>query len=268
MPEDELNNDDLTGEEGNSGTPAESQPPAPGDDSQTPKNDNNSNDKEQNAPKGLSEEEVAARVEKARADEKKKAFAKVEKLSAELKSGSSKQAELEKQLKEAQKSLDDIRSGSSTEVETITAELREMRKANEALNKQIEAVADEATARVRQSEVNAHRAARLGDVAPEFQDMVTGDTEEEVDASIAKLKEREEQMKARLLKDSGATPPADPKPKPNLPKPMAPNAEHGRGPSGNLTPQNRENLAKLKGEAYTKKRAELLAAAKQKAGLA
>lgn len=232
---------------------------------------------------GLTEAEIATRLEKARADEKKKAFGKIDALSKEKQELADRYKKAEEELAAARENLNQLREGKSSEVDSLQRELNEMRTRSEKLEKAIETVATEAAARIQRSEVNAYREKVIREQNIELAELVTGSTIEEVDSSVQAALDREKQLRAKFLQGaqgstvsveqkqtSGAPVTPEVKPKPdtsNLPRPINPDGSQGRDLLGDLTPLNREHLAKLPKDQYLKRRDELLRIAKEKSGL-
>ncbi len=205
---------------------------------------------------GLSEEEVNARIEKARADEKKKAYAKVEDASTKI-------AKLEEDLQSATANLDELRKGKSSEVDSITDELKQLREKNEKLEEAITVVATDAAKELHESKVATYREKVIRDQKIELAEMVNGATFEEIDVAADRALKREAELKAKFETSAKKQPAPD-----NVPRPVAPDGSQGRDPSMTaLDPQNREALSKLPPEEYKKQRDELLANAKRKTGL-
>ena len=228
--------------------------------------------------KGLSEAEVKARIEKARSDEKKKAFDKLEAAKADKASSEEKIQKLEADLQSATKNLDELRQGKSTEIDSLTKEFQELRDKNAKLEKAIETVADDAAKQVMEAKVEAYRDKVIAQKSVMLSELVTGNTIEEIDESVERALAREKEIQAKAAGgsgDGGNTPPTqDPAPQtppapadPNLPRPLSPDGSQGRGPGPDTSPQNRENLSKLPREEYLKVRNQMMAEAKRKAGL-
>lgn len=290
MPTDGNNTQNTPGGTAQTPAAAPAAVPAPVPQIQEPQNPGNTPSQQ-----GLTEAEVADRLVKARADEKSKAFGKIEALSKEKKELTDQYAKAEADLKAAQEDRDKLREGKSSEVDSIQKELQDMRAKNEKLELAIENVATDAAAQIKQLEVQAYREKVIREQSVELAELVSGKTTEEVDASVKKAIEREAQLKAKFAGAAAPTPadpsvqsgqqapagtpsqgeqtPAAPAAAPSpvdtsgLPRPISPDGSQGREVLAELTPQNREALSKLPKAEYLKKRTELLAAAKRKAGL-
>jgi len=208
----------------------------------------------------ISSDEVAKRIEKARSDEKAKAYKKIDSLKEEQSAKEKRIAELEEKLQSTEQNLDEVRKGKASEMDSVTKEMQQLREDNKKLGLMIEEVASTATEKIQQTELKAYREAKIREAGLEFTDAVIGESEEEIDASIAKLKQQEEVIRQKVERDLRAKIAND------LPQPLSPDGAQGRGPV-DLTPQNRRATASLKGEDYQKKKQELLEEAKLKVSL-
>jgi len=206
------------------------------------------------APKGkvYSQEEVQALLEKARTDEKKKVYPELDKLK-KAKEQSSKQIQaLESQLSTRQSEIDDIRSGKTAEIDSISRELAELREQNKRLEQTIDNVANAAAERVRVSELNSFREQKLREAGlKHLAPFVVGESEEEILQSIEQNKEREakilETAKLEARTELSAT----------LPRPLAPDGSQGRSYEV-VSPKDRQAIARKKPEEYRKIRDQLL----------
>lgn len=214
------------------------------------------------ASKVYTQEEVDAMLGKARSDEKTKVYSKVEDAERAAAEAKKKAEEAEQRNATLTEELDQVRSGKASEMDSITRELAELREQNKKLEGLVESVADTAAERVQKSELKAYREKQIATSGlTHFADMVAGNSEEEIDASIAKAKERE----AKVMEDATAA--ARKELGENVPRPVAPGG--GSAPAQPVvTPGNKKQIASLRGDAYQKRRQELLAEARRKAGLA
>jgi DNA repair exonuclease SbcCD ATPase subunit len=210
--------------------------------------------------KVLTEEQVNALVEKARADEKSKVFGKLEEQKTAKAKAEELAKELESKLKATQTDLDSIRQGKASELESVANELKALRENNQKLEKAIEETASIAAAQIREFEVKAYRERRIRESGVKLEKLVTGNSEQEIDAAIESAR-KDEMSLLEAYKAEQQKKVAD-----SLPGPLAPNGSEGRGPSLGLTPQTREAIASLKGEEYEKRRAQILLDAKQRSG--
>lgn len=206
-------------------------------------------------------EQVESMVAKARAEEKSKVFGKLDALKAEKAQADKTLAELEASLQATRSDLDSLREGKSSEISSVTKELTTLREQNKKLEVAINQVADDAAKRLRLSEVAAYREKRIRESGLTLAELVQGTTEDEIDTSIAAAKLKEQALTAQIAERVRAEVTAD------LPRPLSPDGSQGRGPTPTLSSKTRQDMAALKGDAYTARRNQLLAEAKRKAGL-
>lgn len=237
-------------------TTAESGKPGPdgiASDTQT-STPNQTPDNNKPAPEMVSKEEMLAAVERARKQEKEKVYPELKKLKED-------KAANDKRMAELQKTIDDLRSGESKVLDSVNAEMKTLREANSKLEDAIHNVANDAAAKILQSELKAYREKKLRESGiTELQDFVTGDSEEAIDASVKAVKEKEMAISKAAL-DAAKTAQAK-----NLPKPLVVDSTGTTGPSV-LRPQDKEVIARLPETEYRKRRDELLKNAKKKAGI-
>jgi DNA repair exonuclease SbcCD ATPase subunit len=213
------------------------------------------------APESISKEEVSRLLEKARADEKAKLYPELEKSKGVVTSLEEKIAELTKQSEERHKELESLRAGETDKAESINRELRELKEQNTKLSSAIDRVSQEAAERIRKSELASYREKKIRSAGiKHLDDLVVGDSEEDIDKSIEATKKREDDLfvaaREEARKDLAK----------NLPTPISPEGSKGRGPTV-MTPSKKEEYAKLRGADYAKIKSQLLADAKTKAGL-
>jgi hypothetical protein len=226
---------------------------------QTPDTKSQSQDSAQN--KMFTDEQVKELLEKVRSDEKTKVFGKLEELKAAKDKSEKQIEELQNKLSATLNDLDSVRKGKASEIESVANELKVLRENNEKLNKAVEATVSSAAAKIREFEVKVYRERRIREAGVKLEELVVGQSETDIDATIEAAKKREQQLleeyKKELQKQAVA----------GLPTPLSPDGAAGRGPSASLTPQNREALASLKGSEYEKRRTQLLNEALEKAGI-
>lgn len=214
-------------------------------------------------PKGESftKEQVEALLKKTREDEKRKVYSRVEALTKEGEQTALQLKTLEAKLSEAQANLDNVRSGASSEVDSITKELQAMREQNAALSGQIEDVAKTAELRVKNSELKAYKEAAIRKSGLQLEELVSGDSEAEIDASIEAAKKRESAIKEKLREDARREVAAD------LPAPISPDGSQGLpGGAPGVSSTEIAAMARLSPAEFRKQKAALLEAAKKKAG--
>lgn len=198
---------------------------------------------------------------KARKDEKDKLYPELEKARTELKNFKQRAKELEGQLSTTQTELDGVRAGSATEFESVNRELRESREKIQKLETAIETVASDAADRVRRSELAAYRAKAIAESGIVLEELVSGSSEEDIDRAVKEAKAKESKLLARAKEEARRELSAE------VPRPLSPDGTRGRSASDQLSPKNREAIARQKGSDYEKARQQLLLEAKQKAGL-
>jgi hypothetical protein len=222
--------------------------------------DTNKQDVTPASAKTFTEEEMKALLEKVRQDEKRKVYGRVEELSLEKEEREKQIDELKKKNKEIMDSLDQVRAGASSELETVTKELQQLRNDNVSLSEQIKTVGERAELRVRNSELNAYRERKIRESKLVLDDNVSGTSEAEIDASIEKALKREQEIREELRQQVRAEM-AD-----SLPKPIAPDGSSGRIVERDLSSRDREAIARLKSNEFAAKKQELLQAALKKTG--
>lgn len=206
--------------------------------------------------------EVARAIEKARREEKEKLYPEIERLKAARAEGEAKAAELEQQLEAQRLEVEGLRTGKVEETESINKELRELRKKNQKLETAIENVATEAAAKLRASELAAYREKQIrASGIQQLAELVGGDSEEAIDAAIKRAKEKEDAIFEKAREEARA------KLADSLPTPISPDGSQGRGPTAIVTQKQKQDIASLRGADYRKYRDQLMAEAKQKAGL-
>ena len=210
----------------------------------------------------IPKQDVAKLIEKARREEKDKLYPEIDRLKNVKASGEAKVAELEAQLTATRKEVEGLRTGKVKEKESINRELRELHEQNSKLEIAITNVAAEAAAKLQASELEAYKEKSIRKSGiQQLSDLVVGNTKEELDTAIKKAKDKEEAIFKQAREEARA------KLADTLPAPLAPDGTHGRGPAPTVTPKQKYDIASLKGEDYRKYRDQLLADAKQKAGL-
>lgn len=212
-------------------------------------------------PETFTKQQLDERVTKARGDEKSKVRQGLDEAKAAQAAAEARVVELKGKQTATQKELDDVRAGTTSDLESVQREMSELREQNTSLTATVEAVADAATDKIAAAELKAYRREKIAASGlTTLADLVTGDSEESIDASIAKTKEREEAIasKARdeVREELGSA----------VPTPISPGGGSSTQPSG-VTAGNKKELASLKGDAWKRKRAELLAEAKQRSGI-
>jgi hypothetical protein len=225
---------------------------------------------------GLSQQEINARIEKARSDEKAKAYARIEALQADKKVFEKKLLEAETSSKSAQEKLNSILSGESSEVDTLVKELNALKEQQGRYELALESVATDSAEKIGALRVEAHREKVLREHQIELVEFVQGNTIDEINASVQVALDREKELRVKFAGGSLAaqgTPAASPAPTlpkadtSSLPKPLSIESTKGLDLLTNVSPLNRHALTKLPKEQYLKIREQILAEAKRKSGM-
>jgi chromosome segregation ATPase len=204
-------------------------------------------------------------IAKARKEEKDKQYKAIEKLKGQINTLTEqhnndllKIAGLEEQVKTANDNLAKVGTNDSQEVENLKNTIADLQKKNKDLEEQVkntvsrEEVEKEIRAELEtEYEVKTYKAEKLAELKDEIlvPELVYGDTKEEIDASIAKAKERSAEIRNRL----GYTP----NPDSNARTPKSP-----ANPSVSRVQDNKSALDKLatldvRSPEYAKLRSEL-----------
>jgi hypothetical protein len=224
---------------------------------------NNPTKQSQSNLSAIPQDTVAKLVEKARKEEKDKVYSTIEQLKVTKTEGEAKAAELTEKLKAAQEEAEGLRTGKLQEIDSVNRELRELRETNKKLEKAIELVASESVARLEQAKLETFREKEIRKAGiKSLAKYVSGTDQDEILASIKQIKAEEEAIYESARKDVRKEITSE------LPTPIAPSGATGRGPNNALHPEQKEGIARLKGEAYLKEKQRLLMEARQKAGLA
>lgn len=211
-------------------------------------------------------EEVDALLSKVRADEKSKVYKHIDTLKAQKESTETKSRELQERLKSLEEDLDGLRQGKTTEVDSITKELADLRDTNRKLEAAIDLVATNASLEVTRAKLDAYRDKLIAEKGLVFVEAVKGDTEEEIRESVeSALKKQSEVEKAAMEKAIEKIRRESSK---DLPQPIAVEGQVGQSSSlMQASPTSRRSLAKLPKDEYQKRRAQMLEEAKRKVGL-
>lgn len=240
--------------------PPEPAPPTPPTADPTPPPTPATPPSEPTAP-AISAADLDAAREKARSDEKSKLYPQIETAKAAATEATEKSEALEQELAKTQKQLSDLRAGNSDAMASVNAQIEALEAKNKKTEQAMENLATEAALRVRSSELATYRQTKISAAGlANFAELVSGDTEEAIDTSVAAAKVKEDKAKEDALaaarKELGAA----------VPTPLAAST----GGSGNppvVNANDRDRIARLKGPEYQAARAELMQKAKEEAGL-
>lgn len=214
---------------------------------------------------GPSREELNATLSKVRSDEKAKYQPKLDKAKDTIDTLKSQLSDKESALKTANESIRQFENSDLSETERLRKEAEiakeqvaeATRKAEEA-TKQVQIVADEAATAVLEARMDAYKQRRISEVGLTLTELVSGNSEEDIEASIATAKAREDQIFSRAREEERV------KLAGQLPRPIAPSGGNRSGSSTEVfTPIDRQSASRLKGDDYRKVRDSLMDKAKQ-----
>lgn len=187
---------------------------------------------------------------KARQEEKAKLYKSIEKTKAEAEKTQAERDKVLEELNQAKERLQTLQDSNMSDIEKVNKQIELLAQQNELLKQQMEAVSKQAEERVRVSEVSAYKQKKIESSGLLFPEMVSGNTPEEIDASIEMLKQREESVRSTLedkLRAEQAV---------NVPRPMSPD-----GATQSVAVNDRYQLSKLKRDEYQAMRQKLMAQA-------
>jgi len=210
-----------------------------------------------------------ALLNKIRADEKSKHQSMISALQAEKAALAQEKDELSARVAIAEKAPAPVPAApvigdtTATEIEELRQQVRVAEQKTDQTQQTMNAVAEEATLRIRTQELDTYREKLLRDHGiSHTADLVMGSSEAELDAATVVAKAKQEAIiaaaEAEVKKQLGV----------NVPEPLSPSS----GPEGfaNTLPLNTKDRASLVRErdprAYAERKAELLAAAKLRIG--
>lgn len=207
------------------------------------------------------DKELSELIEKARAEEKNKVFSKLESFKSEKEKILSNLEELQEAKKKLEADRDSLREGRASDLKSVNEELSQLREQNEKLQKAIDATVDTSAKQIRDYELRAYKADKIREAGLKLTELVSGSSEEEIDAAIKAAKSREEEIAAQVREQVQKELAGD------LPRPLSTDGSRGRGPSHTVTPENRRSVAQLPRDEYIKRREQMLSEARIKAGL-
>lgn len=206
------------------------------------------------APKTTEEVFTKAQLDemlnKVRREEKDKLYKSIEKSKAQAESVQAERDKVLEDLKLAKEKLSTIQDSNMSDIEKVNKQIELLAEQNDLLKKQLETVSQQAEARVRQSEVKSYKQKQIEKSGLLFPEMVSGDTPEEIDASISMLKEREQSVRQELedrLRSEKAQ---------DVPRPMSPEASQPNAASA-----DRYRISKMSRDEYSAYRQKLMAQA-------
>lgn len=182
-------------------------------------------------------------VQNARKQEKDKLYKTLEQREKEAK-------ELQEQLQQAMEALKKYEEQNLTAEEKVQRELEKLRKEHDELVQALQREKEEAERKARKAELERYKAEKLREAGNEIiPELVGGDSEEEIDASIerakAKYQEIAQQFEAKLKQTQTA---------------QIKDAFHSTNPAGgNIKPLTAEEIRRMSPEEYAKHREQILA---------
>jgi len=218
---------------------------------------------EQNDTDTVTRQDLINAVEKARQQEKDKLYSRLEDLDSsrdELNTKLEESAEMLRALMQerddAKKQLEEKALEELSAEEKVAIRLKALEEKEVSLQAQLEHVATEAAMRVRESELKLYRANRLAESGLTLTELVSGSSEQEIDDSISRAKEREDLIFAKAREKVKA------EFSNNLPKPSTPPPVQQNSPSPIIDPRKKFELANLSPQDFNKLKDELLSRAR------
>lgn len=205
--------------------------------------------------KGADKTSMNAMLEKVRKQEKDKLYPKIEKLEAELKEGAKALQDMAAKLAATEKEKEDLTTGKLSSQDVLKKQMDEQAKAMDKLRVDLEVGKKEALMKIQSAELKAFREQKLreagSDLIPE---LVSGNTEEEIVASLEKSKAKyQEVYQTALDKEKTKQPPPAGAGKTNPP---------GGAGSGGKKEYTKDEISKMSLEEYKTKRQEILGSLK------
>lgn len=198
----------------------------------------------------LTKAQVQEMLTKARQDEKQKLYKSLEKAKKEASEVQAERDKVLEDLNQTKAQLQTLEDSNMSDIEKVSQQVKLLMGQNEALRAQMEQVSKVAETRVRESELKSYRQKRVEESGLMFPEMVSGQSPEEIDASITALREREEVVRTQLedkLRSELAV---------NVPRPMSPNAS-----ANSVSAADRYSMSKMSPQDYKAMRQKLMAQA-------
>jgi serine phosphatase RsbU (regulator of sigma subunit) len=206
------------------------------------------------APKTTEEVFTKAQLDemlnKVRREEKDKLYKSIEKTKAQAESVQAERDKVLEDLKLAKEKLSTIQDSNMSDIEKVNKQIELLAEQNELLKNQLENVSKQAEQRVKESEVKSYKQKQIEKSGLLFPEMVSGNTPEEIDASISMLKEREKSVRQELedrLRSERAQ---------DVPRPMSPEMNQTQVASA-----DRYRVSKMSRDEYQAYRQKLMAQA-------
>lgn len=205
---------------------------------------------EKPSEESFTKDQLQELLTKARQEEKAKLYKSLEKTKADAEKTQAERDKVLEELNQAKERLQTLQDSNMSDIEKVNKQIELLAQQNELLKQQMESVSKQAEERVRVSEVSAYKQKKIESSGLLFPEMVSGNTPEEIDASIEMLKQREESVRSTLedkLRAEQAV---------NVPRPMSPD-----GATQSVAVTDRYQLSKLKRDEYQAMRQKLMAQA-------
>lgn len=173
-----------------------------------------------------------------------------------------------KELEEYKKKIELERNQNLSSEEKHELRFKELEESNKRLLEQLELTTKESAERIRKSELAAFREKRIAQEGVHLTELVTGDTQEEIEASIAQCKQREAALFAEI--ERRAKEEAFKAIGQNIPQPLAPSTDLQQPQNTNelSTHTNRRDLASIRDpRQYKQERLKRLQSVRQATGL-
>ena len=167
----------------------------------------------------FSKAQLEEMLNKARKEEKDKLYKTLEKNKAKAQESAEERDRVQEELKAAKDRLKTLEDESLSDTDKINQQIKLLLEQNDLLKSKLDQVAKEGEARVRASELNAYRQSKIAESGILFPELVSGDTPEEIDASIGQILERESSIR-NSVEDNVRKEFAR-----NVPKPVSPGGE-------------------------------------------
>jgi len=189
-------------------------------------------------------------LNKVRREEKDKLYKSIEKTKAQAQEVQAERDKVLEDLKLAKEQLSTIQDSNMSDIEKVNKQIELLAEQNDLLKKQLETVSQQAEARVRESEVKSYKQKQIEKSGLLFPEMVSGNTPEEIDASIQMLKDREQSVRMQLedkLRQEKAQ---------DVPRPMSPEVNQPQVASA-----DRYRVSKMSRDEYQAYRQKIMAQA-------
>ena len=211
-----------------------------------------------------SKEDLTSAVEKARKQEKDKLYSRLTEMDAKSTDYAEKLSKttemLESLVQERDQTRQELEIKKQEELsveERVAVRLKALEQKEEQMRQQLERVAEEAAFRVRESELKLFKANKVVEANLTLTELVSGNSEQEIMASIEKAKQREDSIFKRAKEQARS------ELSQNLPKPVPTPVQHSQDSSHLIDPRKKFEMANLSSEDFNRLKADLLAKARQ-----